>query len=84
MELKKDIQRVANRAARDLGFGRANEIVIIEGSKPKILSRVDYGWRKITTDEYVPNAYRNNFGWKNTYYQPAWTVIGLPKHMAAE
>ena len=29
------------------------------------------GYRKNTTGEYVPNAYRRNFGWKNTFYQRA-------------
>lgn len=37
-----------------------------------------HGYRKYTTDEYVPNAYRRNFGWKNTYYQPAKLVITIP------
>lgn len=33
------------------------------------------GYRKHTTDQYVPNAYRSNFGWKNTYYQAASLVV---------
>lgn len=33
------------------------------------------GYRKYTTGEYVPNSYRDKFGWKNTYYQSASLVI---------
>lgn len=32
------------------------------------------GWRKYTTGEYVPNAYRLK-GWHNTYYENAQTFI---------
>ena len=39
------------------------------------------GFRKNTTGEYVPNAYRNNFGWKNTYYQHAELRIFVPRHL---
>lgn len=38
---------------------------------------VERGYRKNTTDEYVPNAYRANFGWKNTYYQHARLAINV-------
>lgn len=41
----------------------APEKITIEYSRP--------GYRKNTTNEYVPNSYRANFGWKNTYYSPA-------------
>jgi|WetSurMetagenome_2_1015567.scaffolds.fasta_scaffold526152_1 hypothetical protein len=34
-----------------------------------------FGYRKCTTGEYVSNAYRQNFGWKNTYYQNAQLAI---------
>ena len=36
------------------------------------------GYRKHTTGQYVPNAYRANFGWKNTYYQNAEWVVEVP------
>ena len=49
-------------------------IELMIGDKEK----ADYirpGYRKNTTDQYVPNAYLYNFGWKNTYYQHARLVI---------
>lgn len=39
---------------------------------------VPYGYRKITTGEYVPNIYRYRFGWKNTYYQHACLTVTIP------
>lgn len=74
-----NIQRWANSVARAMGYGKATEVVIDHNlTAPTLIKRLPYGYRKITTGEYVPNAYRNNFGWKNTYYQSAVTVIGLP------
>lgn len=35
------------------------------------------GYRKYTTDEYVPSSYRSNFGWKNTYYQRAILAVNV-------
>lgn len=72
-------QSWANAIARKFGYGVATEVVVDPTlTTPCVLKRVSYGYRKVTTGEYVPNAYRQNFGWKNTYYQPAITVIGLP------
>ena len=68
-----DIIKKANIIARQAGYGWATKI--IEGNQDRVVSHVDYGYRKNTTGEYVPNAYRNNFGWKNTYYQAAETVV---------
>lgn len=69
------IQRNANKIARNHKFGKATDIVF--GDQDKVIYRVSPGFRKFTTGEYVPNAYRNNFGWKNTYYQKAITVVML-------
>lgn len=39
------------------------------------------GYRKFTTGEYVSNAYRDKFGWKNTYYQAAcMDVVLVPRY----
>ena len=76
---KETKQLVANRVARQNGYHRATEIQLIPGLKsPKVLSHVSCGFRKNTTGEYVSNAYRANFRWKNTYYQHAETVVALP------
>jgi hypothetical protein len=58
-----NLQKEANRIARQAGYGVAEHIA--------------YGYRKYTTGEYVSNAYRSSFGWKNTYYQNASTTIML-------
>lgn len=71
----KMFHRYANSIARKSGYGSATEI--IRGEKDCVVSHTDYGYRKITTDEYVPNSYRSNFGWKNTYYQHAETVVSV-------
>jgi hypothetical protein len=67
--------RRANVIARQYGYGFATAYQF--GDCEKIISRTNYGWRKNTTDEYVPNAYRANFGWKNTYYQNAITIVQI-------
>lgn len=66
-------QKKANIIARKAGYGKATKI--ITGNEDKVISHTDFGYRKVTTGEYVPHAYRNNFGWKNTYYQKAETVV---------
>ena len=71
-------QQIANSAARAAGHGRATEIVYRLIPKPEVVSHTPYGYRKYTTGEYVPNAYRSKFGWKNTYYQAAETTVALP------
>ena len=77
---KKAIQILANRIARREGYGLATEIRIDRRLKPgtgRVISHTRYGYRKYTTGEYVPNKYLANFGWKNTYYQHAETVVVL-------
>ena len=80
------VQQFANAAARHFGYHRADHIVVCEmenpASRSKMIDHTSYGFRKFTTDEYVPNSYRNNFGWKNTYYQNAITTIGISKEVA--
>ncbi len=75
MSTHRDVQRHANRIARRHGYGRADRIVW--GCEDKVLAHIPYGYRKRTTGEYVSNAYRSKFGWKNTYYQSAYTVVML-------
>jgi hypothetical protein len=75
-----DNQKFANIIARKNGYGKATEVVItdkIPVGMGKVITRIEPGYRKKTTGEYVPNAYRNNFGWKNTYYQFAITVVAI-------
>jgi len=69
------IQRRANIIARKQGHGIATYICF--GDEDKVIDHISYGYRKETTGEYVSNAYRSNFGWKNTYYQPALTTVQL-------
>ena len=66
-------QRRANQIARRFGYLKATSIVL--GDEDKIVDRTPPGYRKKTTGEYVSNKYLNNFGWKNTYYQHAETVV---------
>lgn len=68
-------QRQANAIARQHGHGTATEVRL--GKEDRVVSHIRYGYRKCTTGQYVPNAYRNNFGWKNTYYQNAETVVEI-------
>lgn len=69
-------QRLANSVARAYGFGRATAFLI--SSEPdRVLLRIRPGYVKNTTGEHVSNAYRNNFGWKNTHYQCASVMVNL-------
>jgi hypothetical protein len=70
-----ELVRKANSIARKNGFGKATAVEF--GLENKVVSHTCYGYRKYTTGEYVPNKYRANFGWKNTYYQCAETVIQI-------
>jgi len=78
--MTKEIQKLANSIARKNGYGTATKIKIDKRFKQgtgKIIGRVDYGYRKYTTDEYVNNSYMTKFGWKNCYYQNAETIVAL-------
>ena len=55
------------------GAGRATEIRL--GEHDRVLAHTRRGYRKSSTGEYVAKAYLANFGWKNTYYQHAKTVV---------
>jgi hypothetical protein len=67
------IQKRANRIARQHGYGTATKIVL--GTQDRVLRHDGYGYYKDTTREKVSNAYRNNFGWKNTHYEHATTTV---------
>ena len=69
--------RKANAFARRVGRGSATSITF--GDEDKFLGYTRCGYRKTTTGEYVSNAYRAKFGWKNTYYQHAECDIQLRK-----
>ncbi len=68
-------QKRANTIARRYGHGTATEVRL--GTEDRVVDHTRYGYRKYTTGQYVPNAYLNNFGWKNTYYQAAETVVEI-------
>lgn len=70
-------QRRANIIARANGYGRATTVTI--GVTNEVTDHTPYGYRKKTTGQYVPNAYLNNFGWKNTYYQAALTEVTITR-----
>jgi hypothetical protein len=69
MKNSKKAIKTANQIARTAHMNRATEIIV--GDDSKVLSTTRPGYRKFTTGEYVPNKYRANFGWKNTFYQHA-------------
>jgi len=72
------LQKLANSIARQKGYGSATEVLFGNCFQAEVIDRTDYGYRKKTTGQYVPKKYLMNFGWKNTYYQHAETVILLP------
>ena len=69
------VVKKANIIARKNGYGFATSVSL--GTEDKIISHTSYGYRKYTTGEYVSNKYRANFGWKNTYYQNAETIVSI-------
>ncbi len=75
----KTAQQYANAFARSEGYGKATGIKAIPGKGPVIVEAKQPGYVKNTTGEYVPNAYRTNFGWKNTHYQPLVCIVGIPE-----
>lgn len=76
--MNKDIIKLANKAARKFGYLKATDIIFDDVPEPTVVDRKVPGYRKYTTGEYVPKAYLRKFGWKNTYYQPAVTVVAVP------
>ncbi len=69
-------QRQANSVLRRARTGSIATTIIL-GSVDRVVEKIRYGYRKYTTGEYVSMAYRNKFGWKNTYYQPALAVVEI-------
>lgn len=83
----KTLQQFANSFARKNGWGRATEITISDDEnlkEPRLGRTVEYGFRKNTTGQYVPNAYLANFGWKNTFYQHAVCEVIIPQKIAEQ
>jgi len=78
----KEIQTTANAVAREFGQGMATDLV--PGEKLEVVDYTTYGYRKYSDDSYVSNAYRDNFGWKNTYYQNSLTTVSLPPELWAK
>ena len=78
----KSLKQFANAYARHIGYGKADLICVedipIKGAR--IAGRINYGWRKFTTGEYVCNAYRAK-GWHNTYYQRAHTAVAVDREI---
>ena len=71
----KTMKKYANVIARSAHYHSATTILFT--GLNKVVSHVCYGYRKYTTGEYVSNKYRDNFGWKNTYYQQAETIVSI-------
>jgi hypothetical protein len=69
------IKKLASKFARKNGYNSVTSIVVSD--KYEIIEHVRFGYRKISNDQYVPNAYLNKFGWKNTYYQNAKTSVAI-------
>ena len=68
-------EKVANKIARSAGFKKATKIEYT--GQNKMTECYSFGYRKYTTGEYVCNAYRAKFGWKNTYYQHAVCIVSI-------
>ena len=74
----KTIQQAANAFAKSECWNRATALIPTGDEKPSLGGTKDFGYRKCTTGEYVPNSYVSNFGWKNTYYQHAVSEVNTP------
>lgn len=72
------VKKLANSVAKNNYYGKATSITFKNVKKPEIGETISHGHRKYTTGEYVPNAYLQNFGWKNTFYQKAKCEVILP------
>ncbi len=82
----KSIDQYANAVARQHGSGFATTITVAADPDFPVLAkigrRVAFGYRKKSNDQYVPNAYRARFGWKNTYYQSAKCEVIVNPYVA--
>ena len=75
----KTVKQYANAWIRSENKGSIATDLKVGSSETPILGKdLDCGFRKKTTGEYVPNAYMNNFGWKNCYYQPSVREVFIP------
>jgi hypothetical protein len=75
---KKYVQYLANITAQKVNMNCATKILFKNCKKPYVKDYTQFGYRKFTTDEYVPNSYMRKFGWKNCYYQSAECIVVLP------
>lgn len=80
-ERKQSVEYIANCVARRHGHNVATRITYADVPEPTLGKTTGYGYVKNTTGEYVFNAYRRNFGWKNTHYQAATCEVILPLSM---
>jgi len=71
-----EIKTTANIMAMTKNMGKATKIT--KGKKLEVISCIQFGYCKKSDGSYVSNAYRDHFGWKNTYYQPAECVVSVP------
>jgi hypothetical protein len=76
--MNREIVKLANSCARRSGYQKATDIVFRDVPEFEVVRRAEPGYRKKTTGERVPRAYLRKFGWKNTYYQSAVTVVAAP------
>lgn len=82
MDMSRAISRLANCCAREYGAQRATEISFHDGGPPlQVMSYRQEGFYKNTTGERVCNAYRSNFGWKNTHYECMQCVVSVSSDM---
>ena len=75
----KNLKQAANAFVRTYFPGSiSTELTVSLDETPTIVRSVSPGYRKKTTNEYVPKKYLSNFGWKNTYYQHAVNEVLVP------
>ena len=74
------IVKRANQIARQHGYLRATNIT--RGTQDRFIKTTAFGYRKCSDGQYVPKAYLNNFGWKNTYYQHAECFVEVAVSLA--
>ena len=77
-----EIQRYANSIARKNGYGTATKIEFVKQLRfPMVGERIESGYRKKTTGQYVTNSYRKLCRGKGLYYQHAQTTVSLPEEI---
>ena len=69
---------MANAFARDNSWNTATTLTVSEYGNFQLGETKNFGHRKKSNGQYVPNSYLSNFGWKNTYYQHAVCEVKIP------